>query len=73
MPLSEVHFSQRMSALQNKQKTRKIILPFVTEYRPSMPDLKHILINKWRLIQNQPLLRKSLKTLPLFHIEKGGL
>ena len=56
MTLSQVNFSQRMSALQNKQKTRKIILPFVTEYRPSMPDLKHILINKWRLIQNQPLL-----------------
>ena len=31
----------RMSALQNKQKTRKRILPFVSEYRPSMTDLKH--------------------------------
>ena len=38
--LSEVNFSERMSALQNKQKTRKNILPFVTEYRPSVPDLK---------------------------------
>ena len=54
MILSKVNFSQRMSALQNKQKTRKGILPFVTEYRPSMPDLKHILMNKWHLIQNQP-------------------
>ena len=25
-----------MSALQNKQKTRKNILPFLTEHRPSM-------------------------------------
>ena len=50
--LSEVNFSQRMSALQNKQKRRKRILPFVTEYRPSMPDLKNILVNKWHLIQN---------------------
>ena len=48
--LSEVNFSQRMSALQNKQKTCKGILPFVTEYHPSMPDLKHILLNKWHLI-----------------------
>ena len=48
MTLSEVNFSQRMSALQNKQKTRKRILPFVTEYRPSMPDLKHILMNKYK-------------------------
>ena len=44
MILFKVNFSQRMSALQNKQKTHKRILPFVTEYRPSMPDLKHILI-----------------------------
>ena len=48
--LSEVNFSQRMSALQNKQKTPKTILPFVTEYRLSMPDLKHILVNKCHLI-----------------------
>ena len=32
MTLSEVKFSRRMSALQNKQKTRKRILSFVTEY-----------------------------------------
>ena len=38
--LSEVKFRERMSALQNKQKTRKNILPFVTEYRPSVPNLK---------------------------------
>ena len=73
MILSKVNFSQRMSALQNKQKTRKGILPFVTEYRPSMPDLKHILMNKWHLIQNQPLLPNIFKNPPLCHIEKGGL
>jgi len=27
-----------MSALQNKKKTHKTILPFVTEYRPSVPN-----------------------------------
>ena len=36
--LSEVNFRERMSALQNKQKTRKNIFPFVTEYRPSVPN-----------------------------------
>ena len=71
MTLSEVKFSQRMWALQNKQKTRKRILPFVTEYRPSMPDLKRILMNKWHLIQNQPLLRKIFKNLPLISYRKG--
>ena len=69
--LCEVNFSPRMSALQNKQKTSKRILLFVTEYRPSMPDLKHILLNKWHLIQNQPLLRKIFKNPPLISYRKG--
>ena len=56
--LSEIKFSERMSALLNKQKTRKRILLFVTEYRPSVPNLKNILISKWHLIENQPLLRE---------------
>ena len=69
MTLSEVKFSQRMSALQNKQKTRKRILPFVTEYRPSMPDLKNILMNKWHLIQNQLSLRKIFKNPLLLQVK----
>ena len=51
-----------MSALQNKQKTRKNILPFVTEYRPSVPiNLKTIQMSKRHLIENQPLLREIYK------------
>jgi len=46
---------------ENKQKTRKRTLPFITEYRSSMPDLKHILMNKWHLVQKQPLLRIIFK------------
>ena len=38
--LSQVNLRERMSVLQNKQKTRKNILPFVREYRPSVPNLK---------------------------------
>ena len=71
MTLSEVNFSQKMSALQNKQKTRKRMLAFVTEYRPSMPDLKHILMSKWHLIQNGPSLRKIFKYPPLISCRKG--
>ena len=70
MTLSKVNFSQRMSALQNKQKTRQRTLPFVREYHQSMPDLKHILMNKWHLIQNQPSLRKLFKNPPLHFIQK---
>ena len=37
--LSEVNLRERMSALQNKLKTRKNILRFVMEYRPSVSNL----------------------------------
>ena len=69
MTLSKVNFSQRMSALQNKQKKCKRILPFVTEYRPSMPDLKHMLMNKGHLIQNQ---LKVFKNPPHISYRKGS-
>ena len=36
-----------------------------------MPDLKHILMSKWHLIQNQPLLRKIFKNPPLISYRKG--
>ena len=69
--LSEVKFSERMSALQNEQKTGKRVLPFVTEYRPSVPNLKNILMSKWHLIENQPLLRNIFKDPPLLSYRKG--
>ena len=69
--LSEIKFNERMSALLNKQKTRKRILPFVTEYRPSVPNLKNILMSKWHLKENQPLLREIYKDPPLLSYRKG--
>ena len=65
--------SERMSTLQNKQKTRKRILPFVTEYRPSVPYLKSILIKKWHLIENQPVLREIFKDPSILSYRKGRL
>ena len=41
--LSEANLCERMSALQNKLKTRKNILKFVMEYRPSVPNLKQFM------------------------------
>ena len=69
--LSEVNFSERLSALQNKQKTRKNILPLLTKYRPSLPNLKTILMSKWHLIENHPLLREIYKDPPLLSYRKG--
>ena len=56
--LSEVNFSDRKKALEQRNKNaRKKILPFVTQYHPALPNLKNILMGKWHLIQNHPWLR----------------
>ena len=72
--LSEVNISKRMSGLQNKQKTRKNILPFVTEYRPSVLNLKTMQMSKWHLIENQPQLREIYKdpSLRILSYRKGS-
>ena len=47
--LSDVKFEDRKLALQQrKNKENKRILPFVTQYQPSVPNLKQILIREWQ-------------------------
>ena len=58
---SEVKFSERKSALQQRETVRKKILPFVTKYHPAVPNFKNILMSKRHLIKNQPLLRETYK------------
>ena len=49
-------------------------MPFVTEYRPSVPNLKNNLMSKWHWIENQPLIREIYKDPLLLSLtEKGGL
>ena len=55
--LSDIKFTERESALQQKYENQKEILPFVTQYQSSVRNLKHVLMQKWHLIQNQPSLR----------------
>ena len=69
--LSEVKFEERKSALQQKDKTQRKILPFVTQYHPAVPNLKKILMSKWHLIQNQPLLREIYKEPPIISYKRG--
>ena len=54
---SEVKFTERKSALQKNNEVRKKILPFITTRLPALQNLKTILMSKWHLIQDQPLLR----------------
>ena len=69
--LSEVKFGERKSALQQKEITHKRIPPFVSQYLPAVPNLKNILMSKWHLIQNQPLLREIYKEPPILSDKRG--
>ena len=57
--------------LQRKRKQDKRILPFFKQYHPSVPSLKQILMQNWHLIQQQPLLRRTLKNVPIFSYKRG--
>ena len=52
--LSEVKFTETEteSALQQRQKTQNKPLPFVTQYHPSVPNLKKILMEQWHWIES---------------------
>ena len=69
--LAVVKFTERKSALQQKpQKVQNGLMPFVTQYNLSVPNLKNILMNEWHLIQNQPLLREIYREPPLIQQRK---
>ena len=68
--LSEVNFKDRKLALQQKPKTNQQILPFVTQFQPSVPNLQQILMKNWHLIE-QPLLSGIYKKLPLVSYKRG--
>ena len=65
-------FEDRKLALQQrKSKEKKRILPFVTQYQPSEPNLKQILMREWHLIDSQPLLNDIFKERPIVSYKKG--
>ena len=66
--LSEVIFEDRKLALQQKQKENKRIF---TQYQPSVPNLKQILMKNWHLIQQQPFLSEIYKDTPLISYKRG--
>ena len=41
------------------------ILGTTTQYQPSVATLKEVLMEKWNLIQNQPLLRQFFQEPPI--------
>ena len=70
--LAEDKFTDTKSALQQKpQKVQNGLMPFVIQYNPSVPNLKNILMSKWHLIENQPLLREIYTEPPLVSYRRG--
>ena len=43
----------------------------MTQYHPAVPNLKHVLLKNWHLIQNQPSLRQIFKEPPLISFKRG--
>ena len=70
--LAEVKFTDGKSALQQKpQRVINGLMPFVTQYNPSVPNLKNFLMSKWHLIENQPMLREIYREPPLISYRRG--
>ena len=69
--LSGVKFENRNAALTQKPKENKRILPFVTQYQLSVPNLKQILMKNWHLIEQQPRLKEIFKEPPLISYKRG--
>ena len=70
--LSEVFFAGRRSALKKQSKqTKGKTMPFVTTYHPELKNLKQILMHKWSLIQNQPVLKTIYTTPPIICYKNG--
>ena len=69
--LSEVKFSDWKKALKDNTTVKKEILPFVTQYNPPVPNLKHNLMEKWHFIESQPKLKEMFKEPPIICYRRG--
>ena len=67
---TEIKFSMRNKALQNKPKTSEKIIPFVTTFNPATPNLKKILIKHWHLIAGNHNLARIFKNPPMVAYRK---
>ena len=59
----EVKFIEQKSALQKNNEVRKEILP--------LPNLKNVLMSKWHLIQDKPVLREIYNKTTIISFKRG--
>ena len=57
--------------MSKNHRVQSGLMPFVTQYNPSVPNLKKILMSKWHLIENQALLREIYREPPFIFYRKG--
>ena len=70
--LAEVKLTNRISALEQKPlRVQSGLMPFATQYNPSVSNVKSILMSKWHLIQNRPLEREIYREPPFISYSKG--
>ena len=69
--LSDIKFENRNQALLQKCKEYKRTMAFTTQYRPTVPNLQRILMQKWHLIQQQPLLSEIFQDPPIVSYKRG--
>ena len=68
--LSEIKHEGRKQSLAKKQKESKWMLLFVTQFHPTVPNLKQILMSKWHLIEREPLLKEIFEP-PIISHRRG--
>ena len=69
--LSNIKFTERESALlKHNNREEKEILPFVTQYQPSVSTLKEVLMKKGKLYKTNCYFARFLKNHPSFPTRK---
>ena len=70
--LAEVKLTNRISAFEQRPlRVQSGLMPFATQYNPSVPNVKSILMRKWHLIQNRPLVGEIYREPPFISYSKG--
>ena len=68
--LAKVKFSSRDEALQNKTKTSRNVLPFITTFNPATPNLKKVFMKHWHLITESNRLGQIYSEPPIVAYRK---
>ena len=69
--LKELKNNSAINLKKADKGTTERILPFVTTYRPAVKQLKQIVMENWRFIENQPMLKTIFKNPPIISYKRG--